>query len=96
MGPYAYCSLDEGVACTYHIHGELVQERGIQCIDIPKIRAPWVQVGNHSQQMCPWPYVPGKFVTKPMSYVAALHLVPNQIRYQINTVPTPAVAWTRA
>ena len=22
--------------------------------------------------------------------------VPNQIRYQINTVPTPAVAWTRA
>ena len=23
-------------------------------------------------------------------------LVPNQIRYQINTVPTPAVAWTRA
>ena len=31
-----------------------------------------------------------------MSYVAALYLVPNQIRYQINTVPTPAVAWTRA
>ena len=27
----------------------------------------------HSQ-----PYVTGKFVTKPMSYVAALHLVPNQ------------------
>ena len=22
--------------------------------------------------------------------------VPNQIRYQINTVPSPAVAWTRA
>ena len=38
----------------------------------------------------------GKFVTKPMSYVAALHFVPNQIRYQINTVTTPAVAWTRA
>ena len=30
-----------------------------------------------------------------MSYVTALHLVPNQIRSQINTVPTPAVACTR-
>ena len=28
-GPYAYCSLDKGVACTYHIHGELVQEGGM-------------------------------------------------------------------
>ena len=37
-----------------------------------------------------------QFVTKPMSYVAALHLVPNQIRYRINMVPTSAVAWTRA
>ena len=27
-GPYAYCSLGKAVACTYHIHGELVQERG--------------------------------------------------------------------
>ena len=39
-----------------------------------KIRATWVQVGKHSQQMCPRPYLTGKFVTKPMSYVAALHL----------------------
>ena len=41
-------------------------------------------------------YVTSKFVTKPMSYVAALHLYRIKIRYQINTVPTPAVAWTRA
>ena len=33
-------------------HGELVQEGGNeQCIDIPKIRAMWIQVGNYSQQM---------------------------------------------
>ena len=31
-----------------------------------------------------------------MSYAAALHLVPNQIRSHMNTVPTRAVAWTRA
>ena len=31
-----------------------------------------------------------------MSYVAALHWVPKQIRYQINMVPTPTVAWTSA
>ena len=36
----------------------------------------WVQVGRHSQQMCPWLYVTGKFM-KPMSYVDALRLVPN-------------------
>ena len=43
------------------------------------------------------PLPAGKFVTKLMHYVAALHLVPNQIkiRCQINTVLTPAVAWTR-
>ena len=35
----------------------------------------WVQVGKHSQNMCPSPYVTGKFVTKSMSDVAALHLV---------------------
>ena len=52
-------------------------------------------LANLSQQMCPWLYVPGKFVTKPMSYVATLHLVPNQIRPKINTVPMPGVAWTR-
>ena len=33
--------------------------------------------GKHSQQMCPCLYVTRKSVTKPMSYVAALHLVPN-------------------
>ena len=44
---------------------------------IPKIRAMWVQVDKHSQQMCPSFYVAGDLVTKPMSYVAALHLVPN-------------------
>ena len=27
-----------------------------------------------------------KFVIKPISYAAALHMVPNQIRYQINTL----------
>ena len=37
-GPSAYCSLDNAVACTYHIHGELVRDRGIQCPNIPKIR----------------------------------------------------------
>ena len=52
-GPYAYCGLDKAVACTYHIHRELVQERGIECTNIPKIRVMWVQVGKHSQQMCP-------------------------------------------
>ena len=34
----------------------------------------WVQLGKHSQQRCPCPYVTAKFVTKPMSYEAALHL----------------------
>ena len=33
------------------LHGELVQERGIQCTNIPKIRAMWVQVGKHSQTL---------------------------------------------
>ena len=41
---------------------------------MPEIRAMWVQVGKHSRQMCPGPHVTGKFVIKPMSYVAALHL----------------------
>ena len=35
------------------------------------------QVGKHSQQMCQWLYVTRKSVTKPMSYVAALRMVPN-------------------
>ena len=38
----------------------------------------------------------GKCDGKPMSYVAALHFVHNQITYKIITVPTPTVAWTRA
>ena len=38
----------------------------------------------------------GKCDEKPMSYVAALHFVRNQIAYTIITVPTPTVAWTRA
>ena len=42
--------------------------------NIPKIRAMWVQVGRQSKQTCPGLYVAGKFVTKPMSYVAAQHL----------------------
>ena len=37
-----------------------------------------------------------KSVTKPMCYAAALHLYRIYVRYQINTVPTPNVAWTRA
>ena len=28
-GPYAYCSMDKAVAYVYHIHGELVRERGM-------------------------------------------------------------------
>ena len=51
----------------------------------------WVQVGKHSQQT----YVTGKFVTKPVSYVAALHFVQNKIRCQ-TTVPMATVPWTRA
>ena len=47
----------------------------------PKLRAPWVHVGKPSQQVGPWPSVPGKFVTKPKSYVAALRSVPHHIRY---------------
>ena len=35
-------------------------------------------------------------VTKLMCYAAALHLYRIKIRYQINTVPAPTVAWTRA
>ena len=38
----------------------------------------------------------GKCDDKPMSYVATLHFVRNQITYKIITVPTPTVAWTRA
>ena len=34
------------------LYDELVQARGI-VQNIPKIRAMWVQVGKHSQQMCP-------------------------------------------
>ena len=52
-GPCAYCSLDRAVPCAYHMHGERVQERGRKCTGIPKISAMWVQVGKHSQQMCP-------------------------------------------
>ena len=37
----------------------------------------WVEVGKDSQQMCPWLHVIGKRDDKPMSYVAALHLVRN-------------------
>ena len=64
-----------------------MQERGIECTDIPQNQSYAVQVGKHSQQMCPWPSVTGDFVTKPMSHVAALRLVPNQIRYQIQYAP---------
>ena len=38
----------------------------------------------------------GKCDDKPLSYVAALHFVHNQIMYTIIAVPTPTVAWTRA
>ena len=38
----------------------------------------------------------GKCDDSPMSYVATLHFVRNQITYKIITVPTPTVAWTRA
>ena len=38
----------------------------------------------------------GKCDDTPMSYVATLHFVRNQITYKIITVPTPTVAWTRA
>ena len=42
--------------------------------------------------LCSWQiFCDKKFVTKPMSYVAALHLVPNQMRFQ-----TATVAWTRS
>ena len=37
----------------------------------------WVEVGKDSQ-MCPWLHVIGKREDKPMSYVAALHLVRNK------------------
>ena len=40
----------------------------------PKNQSSVVQVGKQSQQMCPRVHVIGRFVTKPMSYVAALHL----------------------
>ena len=71
----------------------------------------WCKKGEYNAQISPnfelcgfnwanthnkYVYVAGKFATKPTSYVAALHLVPNQIRSRINMVPTPAVAWTRA
>ena len=35
--------------------------------------------GKHSQNMFLWLYVTGKFVIKPLSYVAALHLVSNEM-----------------
>ena len=61
----------------------------------------WVSMGSSSWML---PHgIPVNFsvpesesVTKPMCYVAALHLYRIKIRYQINTVPTPTVAWTRA
>ena len=65
----------------------------------------WCKKGGYSAQISPKSEVTGfkwantltgRIITKPMSYVAALHLVPHQIRSQINTVPTPAVAWTGA
>ena len=61
----------------------------------------WVQVGKHSQQMCPCVHVAGKFVTKPMSYMAALRLVASQVRSQMKYGPygycslDKAVAYTR-
>ena len=45
-GPDAYCSLDKAVACTHHIHGELVREREILCTNIPNIRALWFKWAN--------------------------------------------------
>ena len=54
-----------------------MQKRGISSTNIPKFRAMWVEVGKDSQT-CPWLHVIGKRDDKPMSYVAALHLVPNQ------------------
>ena len=36
-----------------------------------------MEVGEDSQQMCPWLHLIGKSVTKPMSYAAALHTVRN-------------------
>ena len=38
----------------------------------------------------------GKCDDKPMSYVATLHFVDNQITCKIITPPTPTVDWTRA
>ena len=38
----------------------------------------------------------GKCDDKPMSYVAALHFVRNEITSEIIAVPTPTVAWKRA
>ena len=82
--------MDKAVPSAYHIHGELVRERGKYRTNVPNIRAMWVQVGKHSQ-MCPLPYVTVKFVTKPMSYVAALHLY--QIKLGTNFIQSLRPLW---
>ena len=87
-GPYAYCSLDTGVACARHIQ---LPTPGTQ---VKKERIAWragASKGNmmhkdtknqsyvgSSGQTLTTNASTRKFVTKPMSYVAALCLVPNQ------------------
>ena len=55
---------------------------------------PWVQT-THKNVSTTLMSLTGKFATKPMSDVAALQWVPNSIRSQTNTAPTPAALQTR-
>ena len=82
-GPYAYCSLDKGVACAQHIQlpthtctraqdtcAEIDNSGPMGCIRLKQNKFLVHQQGATCAEI-------GKCDDKPMSYVAALHFVRN-------------------
>ena len=98
-GPYAYCSLGKAVDAqvrTKKIARSAGARNGSVMHQYPQNQSYVVSSGqtlttNVSMTLCSWQICHQTHVL-----CGRTTFVPNQMRYQINTVPPSAVAWTRA
>ena len=98
-GPYAYCSL--GKAVDAQVQKEKIAWRAAARKGNLMHKYPQNQsyVGSNGQTLTTnVSMTPSSWQMCHQTHVLCgrTTFVPNQIRYHINTVPTPAVAWTRA
>ena len=98
-GPYPYCSLDKAVNTQVQkekIAWRAGARKGYRMHTYPQNQSYVGSSGqtlttNVSMTLCDWQICHQAHVL-----CGRTTFVPNQIRYRIRTVPTPAVAWTRA